>query len=57
MDNTNELQERKKRIAASLRQWTPEELKKLDEELAEAVKAANEYTKAQGWQDDSVKNQ
>ncbi|MEI8048937.1 MAG: hypothetical protein WCI92_16260 [Bacteroidota bacterium] len=30
---------------------TPEELKQLDEELAAMVKAANEYTKAQGWQD------
>jgi len=51
MNNTKESQERIKRIAASLRQPTPEELKQDQEFIDQMLKAANEYMKAQGWQE------
>jgi len=51
MNNTNHSPDRIKEIAKSLRQPTPEEIKQLDEELAVAVKAANEHAKAKGWQE------
>jgi hypothetical protein len=49
MNNTNISPEPKK--VSQHPKWTPEEIKKLDEELAEAIRKANEYSKKMGWQE------
>lgn len=49
MNNTKVSPERLKEIAKSLRQPTPEEDKIMDEQVKEALKAANENMKAGRW--------
>jgi hypothetical protein len=49
MNNTNTSPEPKKKPYHPMP--TPEEIKLMDEEMAEAIRRTNEYTKKMGWQE------